>query len=837
MLPIALVVLGLIGFVDALACPPIPLVTLRSGSYGGIVHDIISHSNGDISVPITITPLASPMKSFWIDKYSLQGSSWVLVSNPIPPQMRDFSDIKIVGEKVYCTHTNGIQIFNATSPTYWTDGPIENITFVGPFAGVQRMFINEARAEIYLYNSFKTVICDSALGFKNDIAVGGDLMMDINFNDTDSFAFIAYPYIKIVCAQVPCLGSATKTISIGHQATRMKRSSDSKYLYVMDPTHFSVFQLPAGNRVYNYTIDGSWPFCDIENLPDPNNIAIGWSDGVLTYEPYLNPSSLSDYISYGDMAFLSINVMKVRLTPPAMLFYSDSYQLATYCVSGHNGSITTGSVTSGAITTRSITTRSVTTKDITTRYLTTKSITTGSMMTTGELTTIYTGVVEITTEMISTGRITTGLITTGKITTGLITTGQITTGLITTGRITAGLITTGTNLPPCGGTGVQCANGNCEPTASLCVPNECTIAPNLFRCSDESCAATPFTCPPQCTSTSLCWDGSCFDANSQCPIFPGCPALHRRCSDGSCVSSTESCESQSTCPSNQKSCPDGSCVGDLSECEEFNGCHKDQFQCLDGSCADDISGCLCENSNYKCVLDRCATTCPGSPIMAKPTSLLYLDDPASGPRQLDIVAENPATAGRTNLGSITIFPNDGARPQYSVQVGGVADSVIRNATLPSGHVIISSVVKWEVKGDATAIREDVTIELNIDESVPTSDFSKFCLATMARGEWKCTKSNLEGRTSTDGNFVRGTATGRGGDYSVLFSSRSESSSVVSDPENRTVMIASVTAVCLAVVVVAISFGVIVVIRRRRRREEEEGLGVSLKTLDRNSTMH
>eukprot|EP01114_Cavostelium_apophysatum_P014649 TRINITY_DN3850_c0_g1_i5.p1 TRINITY_DN3850_c0_g1~~TRINITY_DN3850_c0_g1_i5.p1 ORF type:complete len:755 (-),score=77.27 TRINITY_DN3850_c0_g1_i5:17-2092(-) len=412
---------------------------------------------------------------------------------------------------------------------------------------------------------------------------------------------------------------------------------------------------------------------------------------------------------------------------------------------------------------------------------------------------------------------------------------------ITTGGVTTGSIPTPAPIInfPCGGIGVQCANGNCVQSPSMCALGKCTVSPNLFRCSDESCVATPFSCPVLCTVGYLvCWDGSCHDESSQCPVFPGCPALHRRCSDGSCASYSESCEPQSTCPSNQKSCPDGSCVGDLSECDEFNGCHENQFQCLDGSCADDISGCFCDNpSEYKCVLGRCGAVCPDSPITSKPISMLYLDDSASGPRELKVFAENAAVSGKT-LGSITIFPTEGTRPQYSVQVGGVADSVIRNATLPSDPVIISSVVKWELKGEASAIREDTVIELIIDESVPTEDVSKFCLAMLTRGEWKCVESELVVRRDSDGTFVRGPANGRGADYSVLFGSSSGTSSgTSSDPENRTVMIASITVVCLAIVIVASAFGAVVVIKRRRRLEEEKNLNVSLNSVDQSSSAY
>jgi len=240
---------------------------------------------------------------------------------------------------------------------------------------------------------------------------------------------------------------------------------------------------------------------------------------------------------------------------------------------------------------------------------------------------------------------------------------------------------------------VKCSDGSCRSSTANC-PALRTCAPGYYLCPDLTCAGTQnectsqfSTCPPAGNTVYIfkCWDQSCAASIDSCPSRVTCPVAGQvfcegvcvdnalecqlptqcsgttslRCSDGSCANKTSDCPSPKTCGSSQALCYDGSCRDDCGvtttpsrlrrrvldansnvsiytqfvcpsgdvvpsvyNCPSAHVCGLNKIQCVDGSCVNDLSQCadrICPAGTVECwdgkcetSLSRCSTrtTCP-----------------------------------------------------------------------------------------------------------------------------------------------------------------------------------------------------------------------------------
>jgi len=164
---------------------------------------------------------------------------------------------------------------------------------------------------------------------------------------------------------------------------------------------------------------------------------------------------------------------------------------------------------------------------------------------------------------------------------------------------------------PCPSNQVTCLGGSiisapsCAADSTLCPKRaQCTTSAAPYRCADDSCVATPQSCPPLMQNkllvcspapTITCWDGSCVSDASNCPLIQPCPnAYDQRCIDMSCQ---QDCSAVGTNINTYLNDPVLNSVfycpnvpGFL--CLNISGCALGDFRCPDGTCAPQKGWCV-----------------------------------------------------------------------------------------------------------------------------------------------------------------------------------------------------------------------------------------------------
>eukprot|EP01114_Cavostelium_apophysatum_P016597 TRINITY_DN4760_c0_g1_i1.p1 TRINITY_DN4760_c0_g1~~TRINITY_DN4760_c0_g1_i1.p1 ORF type:complete len:784 (-),score=71.09 TRINITY_DN4760_c0_g1_i1:55-2406(-) len=373
--------------------------------------------------------------------------------------------------------------------------------------------------------------------------------------------------------------------------------------------------------------------------------------------------------------------------------------------------------------------------------------------------------------------------------------------------------------PPC--PIVQCPDQTCANSPSLCPQQP---SQECFVCSNGICQPTPRLCEQNCITPS-CWDGNCATPKRPCPAVPACPSLKKRCNDGTCK---DTCSELSICTSDYVPCPDGTCASRLDLCSPFNGCPVGYVKCFDGSCVTDVASCRCEGGYFKCFDGTCQQQCAKSPVVLQPLEVSYFFS-VNGEVTLEILGSDDE---RSFLGSISAEVELDGNNILQVGVAGVPDSVLRYSTLPESSKIVSSAIR--LTSDSSAANflvGNVAIALAIDNYFADQSVDSFCIAALSKGSWNCVSGEDLSINQVEGQTVVKGSAARGSDYSVLFTDNSFDSSQGSSGEgsNRTVIIASVVVVCIAVAVVGAFFAYITWRKKREQRTEDMALQTRLNS--------
>ena len=174
---------------------------------------------------------------------------------------------------------------------------------------------------------------------------------------------------------------------------------------------------------------------------------------------------------------------------------------------------------------------------------------------------------------------------------------------------------------PCTGLNtIRCSDNTCSPQLSNCnteIGESCPIG--YVQCSNGECKTSDSLCTiTSCPSNKpyLCPEGLCVHDSSLClNQNTGCPYNKPlKCEKGECVSDLNNCkEIKEECKDNKKLCPDGSCIDNNSVCPQKNGCPSDKpTKCLDGTCVnlnkESCSLPFCPlNTPYKCPNGQCVS--------------------------------------------------------------------------------------------------------------------------------------------------------------------------------------------------------------------------------------
>lgn len=145
---------------------------------------------------------------------------------------------------------------------------------------------------------------------------------------------------------------------------------------------------------------------------------------------------------------------------------------------------------------------------------------------------------------------------------------------------------------------VKCTDGTCRQFINDC-PALRTCAPGYTLCPDLQCAATPnectaqfSTCPPAGDTVRIfkCWDQSCAASVDACPTRVTCPVEGQVFCEGKCVDNALQCQQPAQCFGVKAlRCPDGSCANKTSDCPVAKSCGTHQALCADGSCQETCS--------------------------------------------------------------------------------------------------------------------------------------------------------------------------------------------------------------------------------------------------------
>ena len=166
---------------------------------------------------------------------------------------------------------------------------------------------------------------------------------------------------------------------------------------------------------------------------------------------------------------------------------------------------------------------------------------------------------------------------------------------------------------------VRCWDYSCKENVSKCpLYQECPDGTK--SCPDGSCSLTSCGTHITCSIDTpfMCFDNTCRKNPKDCPHAPLCPSSYPiLCWNGACVSSRADCLSPDICPNIQPvKCPDNMCYNNLDECVASTDCPIGFSRCSDGTCRINVSDCPAlecpSNTPNKCKNGLCVsdiTTC------------------------------------------------------------------------------------------------------------------------------------------------------------------------------------------------------------------------------------
>ena len=128
------------------------------------------------------------------------------------------------------------------------------------------------------------------------------------------------------------------------------------------------------------------------------------------------------------------------------------------------------------------------------------------------------------------------------------------------------------------------------------VAHSTSLFANLTTAWTTGCAPAVLDCaavdPYAVPALSVCYDGTCAESSSDCPVAtpcPICPArrnrcppnLPVRCRDGECRADMSDCPTFRVCPPESVRCDDGSCAAAAAACPVSSYCNQGQIHCPD----------------------------------------------------------------------------------------------------------------------------------------------------------------------------------------------------------------------------------------------------------------